>query len=596
MVIDHATCPSLTAMLFQQAQRLGERKVLWRKRDGVWQGLSWAETAATVRILAGGLLSLGLVPRDRVMLVSESRPEWAIADLAIMAAGGITVPAYTTNTAADHQHILDNSGARFVIVSTAALAERLLAASIRADRPPIIIAIEPPRQAQSSGVTVMSWDSVLHQGTSHEAEITASVAATRRTDTACLIYTSGTAGAPKGVMLSHGAILANCLGAYHLLAQLGLEDEVFLSFLPLSHSYEHTAGLFFPLSIGAAIYYAEGIDQLGANLLEVRPTVMTAVPRLYESMRNRILRASPRQSAPRRKLFAAALTLGSRRIEAGHLGPLDSLADKALDRLVRDKIRARFGGRLKAMVSGGAPLAYDIGLFFTALGLRVLQGYGQTEAAPLISVNPPDRVKLHSVGPPVQGVRVRIAEDGEICVAGELVMQGYWNDPEASAQVLREGWLHTGDIGEIDSDGYIHITDRKKDIIVSSGGDNVSPARVEGLLTLQPEIAQAMVHGDRRPHLVALLVPAEDWARDWSHQHGRPATPEDAEFRRALAEAVDRVNRTLSTIEKIRRFAVVPQQFTVDNHMLTPTLKIRRHRIREVYGPILEGLYEGHGN
>jgi long-chain acyl-CoA synthetase len=604
MVVDLAACPSLTAMAFAQAERLGDRPLLWARHGGAWQATSWAETAARVRALAGGLLALGLAPGDRVVLAAESRPEWAVADLAIMAAGGISVPAYTTNTVSDHLHILDNSAARFAIVSTRALAERVLAAAVRAGSTAAVIAIEPPPQAQSSGVRVLGWDETLALGAGREAEVEARVATTTRGDTACIIYTSGTGGAPKGVMLSHGAILANCHGAFQLLQRLGTEDEVFLSFLPLSHSYEHTVGLYFPLAIGAQIHYAEGIEQLAANMLEVRPTLMTAVPRLYETLRARTLRAVERQGGFKAHLFHRTLALGARRIERGRLGPLDFLLDRLLDRMVRATVRARFGGRLKALVSGGAPLAPEVGLFFTALGIRILQGYGLTESAPVISCNPPGAVKLATVGPPLDGVRVHIAADGEICVQGELLMQGYWRDREATRQALRpldgggEGdvWLHTGDIGDVDSDGYIRITDRKKDIIVNSGGDNISPQRIEGLLTLQPEIAQAMAYGDRRPHLVALLVPAEDWAQDWAHRHGTPYDPAllaaDSDFRRALGEAVDRVNRDLSTIEKIRRYAVCPQPFTVDNAMLTPTLKIRRHMIRQTYGRDLEELYE----
>ncbi len=604
MVTDHAACASLTAMVLAQAERLGDRPLLWARRDGTWQATSWAETARQVRALAGGLLALGLAPGDRVVLAAESRPEWAVADLAIMAAGGISVPAYTTNTVADHRHILDNSGARFAIVSTRALAERVLAAALRAGSTSAVIAIEPPPQAQAGAVRVLSWDEVVAAGAGRAAEVEARIAATARGDTACIIYTSGTGGAPKGVMLSHGAILANCHGAYRLLQRLGLEDEVFLSFLPLSHSYEHTVGLYFPLSIGAQIHYAEGIEQLAANMLEVRPTVMTAVPRLYETMRTRILHAVERQGGLKARLFHWALALGKRRVERGRLGPLDWLLDRILDRLVRDKVRGRFGGRLKALVSGGAPLSPDIALFFTALGIRILQGYGQTESAPVISCNPPGAVKLATVGPPVEDVRLHIAADGEICVQGELLMQGYWRDPEATRQALRplEGgadgtvWLHTGDIGDVDADGYIRITDRKKDIIVNSGGDNVSPQRVEGLLTLQPEIAQAMAYGDRRPHLVALLVPAEEWMQDWAYRAGKPHDPAqlaaEPDFRRALGEAVDRVNRDLSTVEKIRRFTICPEPFTVDNAMLTPTLKIRRHIIRETYGRDIEALYE----
>jgi long-chain acyl-CoA synthetase len=597
MHVDIATCPSLPALAFGQAAHLGARPLLWARHDGAWKPLTWSQVAEAVRALAGGLIARGLQPGDRVALVSENRAEWAIADLAVMAAGGITVPAYTTNTEADHRHILDNSGARFAVVSTRALAERLLAAACRAGHPPTVIAIEPPRLAQCSGVAVLSWDEALAQGAGLAEQVAARTAALGRGDTACLIYTSGTGGAPKGVMLSHGAILCNCLGAVHLLEDLGIDDNVFLSFLPLSHAYEHTAGQFLPLAAGAEIYYAEGIEQLASNLAEVRPTMMTAVPRLYETMRARILKGVARQGGIKARLFAHCLALGSRRAEGKRLGPLDRLADLALERLVRDKVRARFGGRLKAMVSGGAPLAYDVGLFFTALGVRILQGYGQTESAPVISCNPPGRVKLETVGPPLTGVDLRIAADGEIQVRGELVMQGYWNDADATrAAIGPDGWLHTGDVGEVDGDGYLRITDRKKDIIVNSGGDNISPQRVEGLLTLQPEIAQAMVWGDRRPHLVALLVPAEDWAQAWARQHGHAADPAGLasvpEFRSALGAAVDRVNRSLSAIEKVRRFAVIAEPFSVDNAMLTPTLKIRRHVIRQTYADTLAGLYE----
>ncbi|WP_043744606.1 AMP-dependent synthetase/ligase [Paramagnetospirillum magneticum] len=587
MEVEFAAQTSLPAMFLGQAGRLGQRPFLGHKADGHWHALSWRDAAARVLALAAGLRALGLGQGDRVMLVAENRPEWALADLAIMAAGGISVPAYTTNTVADHLHILDNCGARLVIVSTRALAERVLPAATRSAQAPAIISMEPLALAQSPGVDVHSWDSVLGLGQGGEAAIQAIVAAQKRTDTACLIYTSGTGGVPKGVMLSHGAILCNCMGATDVLRELGLEDEVFLSFLPLSHAYEHTAGLYFPISIGAEIRYAEGLEHLAANMAEVSPTIMTAVPRLYETMRTRILKGLTRVSPLRRRLFLAALDLGTRRLKGERLSLAQRLADRVLERLVRGKVRARFGGRLKAFVSGGAPLPYDVGAFFMALGVRILQGYGQTEAAPVIAVNRPDRNRIETVGPTMLGVEVKIAGDGEILVRGELVMQGYWRDSAATAQAIdADGWLHTGDIGEVDPDGIMRITDRKKDIIVNSGGDNVAPQRIESFLTLEPEIAQAMVHGDRRPHLVALIVPDRDWVQSQAHLENKE------ELRKAISLAVDRVNRQLSPIEKIRRFMIVRDPFSVDNGMLTPTLKIRRHQIRKIYDEALDSLYD----
>ncbi|MCH8092304.1 MAG: long-chain fatty acid--CoA ligase [Proteobacteria bacterium] len=588
--------PTLTAMFFDQAERFGERAFLWAKEDGRYRALSWAETAERARALAQGLRSLGLEPGDRVVLVSENRPEWLIADVGIMSAGGITVPSYTTNTADDHLHVIEDSGARAAIVSTAALAKRLLPAVARAAKVAWVITIETPAIGQSIGASLHGWDEVMELGRGGTGEGNEGTTDVKRSDTACLIYTSGTGGAPKGVMLSHGAILSNVAGAGHVLRDLGLEDEVFLSFLPLSHAYEHTAGQFLPIAIGAEIYYAEGADTLAANMIEARPTLMTAVPRLYETLHLRIQRGVARAGGLRKKLFARTLELGARKYEApGALSIVEQMADRVLEVLVRRKVRQRFGGRLKAMISGGAALNYDIALFFTALGIPILQGYGQTEAAPVISCNPPGRVKLATVGPPLAGVEIRIAEDGEILVRGELVMGGYWNDEKATNEALRDGWLYTGDIGTIDDDGYLEITDRKKDIIVTSGGDNVSPQRVEGILTVAPEIAQAMVHGDARPYLVALVVPDEETVKRWAKDAGKPADlgvlADDAAFAAFLGEAVERVNATLSPVERVRRFLIASEPFTIASGELTPTLKPRRHVIGEKYGAALEALY-----
>ncbi len=588
---------SLPALLFDQAQRLDGKPFLWAKREGRYHPVSWTEVAEAVSALSRGLRSIGVKPGDRLVLVSENRPEWLIADLAIMSAGAITVPAYTTNNVGDHHHILTHSGAVGAIVSTKALAQKVLPAAIDAPECRFVVTIQPPDLGQDTTVEMFDWWKLLDEGAKRPNDVAEMVAKLKRDDTACFIYTSGTGGTPKGVMLSHLNIMQNCLGAHDVLKTLGVGDEVFLSFLPLSHAYEHSGGQFFPMALGAQIYYAESVEKLLTNLAEVRPTLMTAVPRLYESIYQRILKGVEKQGGRKAQLFHRTVELGRKRYQdPGSLTLKERILDAILTLLVRRKVKKRFGGRLKAFVSGGAALNPDIGIFFTALGLRILQGYGQTEAAPVISVNLPGRVKMETVGPPMTGVQVRIAEDGEILVRGPMVMKGYWRDEAATQAVLKDGWLHTGDIGEMDAEGFVKITDRKKDIIVFSGGDNVSPARIEGFLTLQPELHQAMVYGDKRPNLVALLVPDPEFVTEWAKENGKSGglaeLHGDPDLRKAIAAAVDRVNAELSPLEKVRRFAIAPESFSVDNHMLTPTLKIRRHKIKESYGDVLDGLYE----
>src|SRR6266436_5293178 len=547
--MDYESCRSLPAMFFEQTDRLGDKPFLWAKHDGRYRPISWAAAAAEVRRLALGLKSLGIGPGERVGLVSENRPEWVIADLAIMSAGAITVPAYVTHTVDDHRHVLANSGARAVIVSKPPLSARVLAAANQVSTVHPVITSEPAA-GQASAVDVLPWEEVLARGGETADAAAEPVTALEPDDTACLIYTSGTGGIPKGVMTSHRNILANCRGAHRLLETLGLGDEVFLNFLPLSHSYEHTAGLMFPMSLGAQIYFAEGAETLAVNMIEARPTIMTAVPRLYETLHRRITLGVERKGGLTRRLFDKATVIGRKRSLSQALTLNERLLDPLLDRLVRAKLRRRFGGRLKAMVSGGAPLNPEIGSFFVALGVRLLQGYGQTEAAPVIACNVPTRIKIDTVGPPLDGVRVKIAGDGEILVAGDNVMKGYWNDPEATARTLEDGWLKTGDVGLLDDDGYIRITDRKRDFIKTSGGETISPARVEGYLTLEPESAQAMVFGDRHPYLVAVVVPDTDFVAAHSPSDSPAddfrALAGDPEFARAIGAVVARVNRGLS--------------------------------------------------
>ena len=591
---------NLVELFLNRADSKGDAPFLWAKRAGAWQPLSWAEVARQVCCLAESLRAMGLQDGDRVMLVSENRPEWCIADMAIMAAGCITVPAYVTNTERDHQHILEDSGASAVIVANEKLSKPLIGALVRTGKARHVIGIEPLGITQASNFEYHAWpDLIAGDGKEQRARVQARIAKIGREDTACLIYTSGTGGAPRGVMQHHGSLLMNADGAARILAEdFGLdEDDAFLSFLPLSHAYEHTGGQMLPISVGAQIYYAEGLEKLASNIEETRPTIMVVVPRLFEVLRTRIMKQVEKQGKVANCLMDRAMTIGANKA-AGQARWREKPMDLLLERTLRPKIRARFGGRMKAMVSGGAPLSPEVGVFFESMGLTMLQGYGQTEAGPVISCNRPRAgLKMDTVGPPLHGVEVKIAEDGEILVRGELVMHGYWRNESETAKALQNGWLHTGDIGHLDEAGRLVITDRKKDMIVNDKGDNISPARVEGLLTLQPEIAQAMVIGDRHPYIVGLVVPDTEWAIEWAQANGEKFAMKDLQnlpaFRSAVRAAVDRVNQDLSVIEKVRQFAFADEPFTIDNEELTPKQSIRRHKIKARYGDRLEALYKG---
>jgi long-chain acyl-CoA synthetase len=558
---------SLPAMLFDLARSWPDKAMLRFWRGGAWRSMSWAEFAMAVASVAAGLRARGISPGDRVLLVAENRPEFMIADAAVMTIGAVTVPAFTTNTVADHAHLLRDSGARAAIVSTARLAGAVAEAA-GIGRLDLLVAMEDsPNTTAWSSLAATPADLPMLAAEADQ------IPAGRL---ACLIYTSGTGGPPKGVMLPHRAMLANRQGIAGFIRKLSLPREAcYLSFLPLSHAYEHTVS-YLLCSFGMEVVFSRGADRLAAELQDIQPQVVTAVPRLFEVLRARILAGLEKQPAPRRHLFGAALALGLRRLDGPPLNPMERIADLALDRLVRRQVRARFGGRLVAMVSGGARLDPDLSGFFMALGLPVLQGYGQTEAGPVVSVNTPWENDRRTVGKPLPGVTIRIAEDGEILIRGGLTMDGYWNNQAATDQSLRpsdpggEIWLHTGDVGQL-VNGALQITDRKRDFIKTLGGDMVSPARIESLLMAEPEIAQAVVAGEGRPALAALLVPAE----------GKEA---------ALGEVVKRVNGRLSGIERIRFFKAVPP-FTIENGQLTPTMKVKRRAVLQNHAVEIDGLY-----
>jgi len=595
---DFEAASNLVDLFLKRADELGERPFLTARHDGQWHSQSWREAAEEVCLLSEALRGLGLEDGDRVVIVSENRPKWAIADLAIMAAGCITTPAYTTNTERDHQHVLQDSGARAVFVSTQKLADVLLPAMVRSGIAEHLIGIDPIRAGQSGSFACHGWSGLV-EGDSAAARkaVDARIAGIKRTDPACIIYTSGTSGSPKGVVLSHGAILRNVDGAAEvLMGDFGWGDERFVSFLPLSHALEHTAGLYLPIALGADIWFSEGLDKLFTNIEEAQPTFMIVVPRLFEVLRDRIIRQVEKQGKFANFLLDEALALAERKA-TGHRRLIDWPIELLLDVTLRPKIKARFGGRIKALVSGGAPLNPEVGAFFESMGLVMLQGYGQTECAPVASCNYPSAgIKLDTVGPPLRGVECKIADDGEILLKGELVMLGYWNNPAETAKTVIDGWLNTGDIGHLDERGRIVITDRKKDIIVNDKGDNIAPQKLEGMLTLQREIAQAMVSGDKRPNVVGLIVPDAAWALEWAQANDEKfdlgSLQKLPAFRSAIRAAIDRTNKELSVIEKVRQFAFADEPFTIDNGEMTPTLKIRRHAIRQRYAERIDGLYK----
>ena len=574
---------NLPRAFFANVDAGGDRKLLFEKRDGEWQGHSWRKVADDVRRLASVLVQSGVEPGERVLVSAENRPEWAIADLAIMSIGAIVVPAYTTNTEDDHHYIMDHSGASVAITSGGMLATRIALAANRVSSLHSLIVMDdgftPPDGLRPK---LQFWNAAITGATALK-DLDERIDIQRPDDVCCFIYTSGTGGRPKGVMLTHRSIQANLKAAIELLEEGNVvQNQRFLSLLPLSHSYEHTAGMHLPFQIMAEVWYCESTDQIANNLVEVSPTLMTAVPRLYEVLHDRIMRGVRAKGGVSEKLFMAAVRLGTKRLAGRHLLPHEFILNLIVDRLVRTKVRMRLGGQLQYFISGGAALNPEIGQFFMALGINLLQGYGQTESSPLISANRPGRIKIETVGPAVAGVDLRIANDGEILVRGDLLMKGYWRDEAATMAAIRDGWLYTGDLGEVDQDGYISITGRKKDIIVNSGGENIAPGRVEALLTIEPEIEQVMVDGDKRPWLSAVIVPSDDLRAI--------ASSPDALYT-MIGEAVDRANSRLSQLERVRRYIIADEPFTTENGLMTATLKVRRHVVRDIYGDRIDALY-----
>ena len=571
---------NLPAAFLAMATAHPDLDLLASKRNGVWQKMTYGEVAHQVRQLADALIRHGVSAGDKVFIAAENRPEWAVADLAVMAIGGIAVPSFITNTEDDFTYIMDHSESVMAITSGGGLAQSVLnAAEVAGVK--IVMVMEGENLSPPASITVLDWHGELAKA-ENPNPLNDHLSKIAPEDTCCFIYTSGTGGRPKGVMLTHRSIQANINAAVDLLAEGGVaEGQRFLSLLPLSHSYEHTAGLHLPFQTKSEVWYCESAEQIANNLAEASPTLMTAVPRLYEVLHDRITRGVKAKGGVSEKLFNAAVNIGMKQMAGERLSLGEAMLNPVLDRMVRKKVRSRLGGRLQYFVSGGAALNPEIGGFFMALGVNILQGYGQTEASPLISANRPGKIKIETVGPAVDGVDVKISDEGEILTRGDMLMKGYWKDDVATSQTIIDGWLYTGDLGEIDNDGFITITGRKKDIIVNSGGDNIAPSRVEGILTIEPEIEQAMVDGDKKPWLSAVIVPAPDLVK---------SVPQD-EVEKTISAVINRANKRLSKLEQVRRFIIADEAFTTANGQMTATLKNRRHIIRQVYGKRLDALY-----
>ena len=587
---------------FHVMGRFPKPLLVGRCRGSQIEGVSSKELFEQVRDLSLGLSALGVGAGDRVAILSESRPEWLLTDLAVLTAGGVTVPVYPTLSASQARYIFQDCGAKAVVVSTSEQLEKVQ--QIRHLLPSLESVVVIDAAAASAGASVLSLAEVIARG--HQRlmgewgaarEFRDAVRAITPDHLATIIYTSGTTGEPKGVMLTHGSLAAN-MRAATLVLDVDHED-VALSFLPLSHSFERMASYVY-LFAGVTMVFAESFETVGRDIATVKPTIITGVPRAYEKMQARVMEKGQSGSAARASLFRWAIRAGIAKsaatLRGKAVGPVTALKASIADRLVFTKIRAGLGGRIRFVVSGSAPLAVDTAEFFQAVGLPVIEGYGLTETAPILTVNPPSAPRVGTVGKAVSGVELRIASDGEILARGPNVMKGYHNKPEATADAVKDGWFHTGDIGHIDQEGYLTITDRKKDLLVTSGGKKIAPQPIEAVLKRNPLVGEAILLGDRRKYAAALIVPDFAALERRLKELGRPPGDRDALVTRPdvvalYQEVIDALNRELAQFERIKRIALIPAQFSIETGELTPTLKVKRKVVEERWRDAIEGLY-----
>jgi len=557
------------------------------KEEGEWQRLSWNNTAQILENLASGLKEIGVKKNDKISIIADNSYQWCIIDLAIISLGGITVPGYTTSNEEELSYLLSHSETSIIFINSKLLPiiEKILP---NLNKIKYVVCVDELNTTKKFKFKKLlyTYRELIKIGSKNKNKqnlLRESIKKIKKDDVSCIIYTSGTSSQPKGVMLTHGSILSNIVGANELVKEIKVKDHRFLSIIPLSHAYEHTAGFFLPIYIGAEIYFNDNRDQIVSDLLSVKPTLMTAVPRLYEVLYKKINNQLATQNKVTQKLFYKTVALGTKTFKGFNLSLIEKAQNLILDNIVRKKFQRKFGGNLQAFISGGAALNEQVGLFFQSLGINILQGYGQTECSPLISCNPINKIKIDTVGLPIKGLKVKLSKEKEILVRGDSLMKGYWKDKNNTDKVIINGWLHTGDLGFIDDEGYIKISGRMNEMIVNSGGENIAPVPIENLLLEHEEIEQAMVYGHNKPFLIALLVPNENLLNSNSNNVQNLTTQ--------FQGIINNINKDLSPTKRIRKFIILEKYFTIDNNMLTPTLKIKRHKIFSNYYNEIQKLY-----
>jgi len=558
---------NLLELFFDRYQLENKNEIFLQSLKNENSNFTWKQTFDAIQNLSL-FLDQYITTNDRCLLISENRPEWLISDLSIMLSKGITVPAYTTYVERDYEFLINDCKPSVIIASDAIQLKKINTIIKKYSFIKKVISFE---NIKDKNVTFI--EEIFNK--TYKQEKNFKEIGLSRKDISCIIYTSGTQGNPKGVMLSHGGILNNCEGSTKLLKKIITNKPKFLTWLPLSHSYEHTVQ-FVQIAVGAKIFYAESIDKLIKNMNDCNPDIMTAVPRFYQNLYQKISSTFQKATGVKKLLVNSTTRIGRKYFLKQKLSIYEKFINYICNKLVRKKIKSQFGGNLKAFISGGGALDYEVGVFLNSIGLPTLQGYGLTETSPVVSCNPIDDIRIETVGPPFRGNEVMIAEDGEILVKGENVMLGYWNNPIETDKVIQNGWLFTGDIGTIEN-GYLKITDRKKDILITPGGDNISPVKIESELTKIEFIEQALVYGDNKPFLVALIVLNNNF--------------KDTDYK-IIQEEIEKINKELTKIEKIKKFIIINNQFSIENGFMTPTLKLKRFKIIQEYKKELEDLYK----